>query len=89
MPKRRDFDVEFDNDAELLLAEMEFNGFFIMSFIYFKDEDTPEETNLKYRILDIYNLRLTERERRKNFVIDRDMLNLNRLIVLDKTQSKE
>ena len=89
MPKRRDFDVEFDNDAELLLAEMEFNGLFIMSFIYFKDEDTPEETNLKYRILDIYNLRLTERERRKNFVIDRDMLNLNRLIVLDKTQSKE
>ena len=28
MPKRRDFDVEFDNDAELLLAEMEFNGLF-------------------------------------------------------------
>lgn len=26
MPKRRDFDVEFDNDAELLLAEMEFTG---------------------------------------------------------------
>ena len=25
MPKRGDFDVEFDNDAELLLAEMEFN----------------------------------------------------------------
>jgi len=26
MPKRKDFDIEFDNDAELLLAEMEFNG---------------------------------------------------------------
>ena len=25
MPKRGDFEVEFDNDAELLLAEMEFN----------------------------------------------------------------
>lgn len=25
MPKRGDFDIEFDNDAELLLAEMEFN----------------------------------------------------------------
>ncbi len=25
MPKRRDFEVEYDNDAELLLAEMEFN----------------------------------------------------------------
>jgi transcriptional adapter 2-alpha len=26
MPKRGDFDIEFDADAELLLAEMEFNG---------------------------------------------------------------
>jgi len=25
MPKRGDFDIEYDNDAELLLAEMEFN----------------------------------------------------------------
>lgn len=25
MPKRGDFDIEFDNDAELLLAEMEFS----------------------------------------------------------------
>ncbi len=24
MPKRSDFEVEYDNDAELLLAEMEF-----------------------------------------------------------------
>ena len=26
MPLRGDFDVEYDNDAELLLAEMEFTG---------------------------------------------------------------
>ena len=25
MPKRGDFEVEFDHEAELLLAEMEFN----------------------------------------------------------------
>jgi transcriptional adapter 2-alpha len=25
MPKRRDFEAEYDNEAELLLAEMEFN----------------------------------------------------------------
>lgn len=68
MPLRRGFDVEYDNDAELLLAEMEFN-----------DNETKEFTNLKYRILDIYNMRLEERFRRKNFVIDRDMLNLKRL----------
>lgn len=26
MPKRGDFDYEYDNEAELFLAEMEFNG---------------------------------------------------------------
>jgi transcriptional adapter 2-alpha len=26
MPLRKDFDIEYDNDAELLLSEMEFNG---------------------------------------------------------------
>ena len=31
MPKRGDFDIEYDNDAELLLAEMEFNGTNIIS----------------------------------------------------------
>ena len=31
MPKRGDFEVEYDTEAELLLAEMEFN-----------DEDTKE-----------------------------------------------
>jgi len=86
MPKRRDFDVEFDNDAELLLAEMEFNGFVLgIDFNFWIEDDTQEETDMKFRILDIYNLRLKERENRKNFVIDRDMLNLKRLTVLDKT----
>ena len=44
MPKRRGFDVEFDNDAELLLAELEFT-----------DEDSPTDVELKMKILDIYN----------------------------------
>jgi transcriptional adapter 2-alpha len=34
-------------------------------------------------------MRLDERYKRKDFVIDRDMLNLKRLTVLDKTLSKE
>lgn len=44
---------------------------------------------MKYKIIDIYNLRLDERNKRKDFVIERDMLNLQRLTVLDKTLSKE
>ena len=35
MPLRGDFDFEFDNEAELLLAEMEFNGnLFLFSAVY-------------------------------------------------------
>ena len=44
MPKRGDFEVYYDNDAELLLAEMEFT-----------DEDTEEEKQMKFRLIDIYN----------------------------------
>lgn len=53
-PKRCDFDYEYDNDAELLLSEMEFN-----------EEDKEIEVNMKYKILDIYNSRLDERIKRK------------------------
>jgi len=34
MPLRGDFDVEYDNDAELLLAEMEFLGNFSISYSF-------------------------------------------------------
>jgi transcriptional adapter 2-alpha len=42
-PKRHEFDPEYDNDAELLLADMEF-----------KDNDTETDRELKVRILHIY-----------------------------------
>jgi transcriptional adapter 2-alpha len=63
MPLRGDFDIEYDNDAELLLAEMEFN-----------DDDKPNELNMKYKLLEIYNARLDERIKRKKFVIERGLL---------------
>lgn len=44
--KRHEFDPEYDNDAEQLLAEMEF-----------KDNDTEEERELKLRVLRIYSKR--------------------------------
>ena len=37
MPLRKEFDIEYDNEAELFLAEMEFD-----------DEDTEEEKKIKY-----------------------------------------
>ncbi|EPS71962.1 hypothetical protein M569_02798, partial [Genlisea aurea] len=64
--KRREFDPEYDTDAEKLLADMEF-----------KDNDTEEECELKMRVLRIYSKRLDERKRRKDFILERDLLILN------------
>merc|ERR1719458_2462135 len=57
LPKRGDFEQEYDMDAELLLADMEF----------FED-DTPENIELKNSVIELYNGRLDERIRRKKFV---------------------
>ncbi|CAL0309128.1 unnamed protein product [Lupinus luteus] len=61
--KRQEFDPEYDNDAEQLLAEMEF-----------KDADTEEDRELKLRVLRIYGKRLDERNRRKDFILERNLL---------------
>ncbi|XP_073127088.1 transcriptional adapter ADA2b-like [Henckelia pumila] len=61
--KRRDFQIEHDNDAEKLLADMEF-----------KDSDTDAEHFLKRQMLHVYNRRLDERKQRKDFVLDRSFL---------------
>lgn len=41
--KRQEFEIEYDNDAEQLLADMEF-----------KETDTDAERELKLRVLRIY-----------------------------------
>ncbi|KAH9749887.1 transcriptional adapter ADA2b [Citrus sinensis] len=61
--KRQEFDPEYDNDAEQLLAEMEF-----------KDADSEEERDIKLRVLRIYSKRLDERKRRKDFILERNLL---------------
>ncbi|KAL0407194.1 UNVERIFIED_CONTAM: Transcriptional adapter ADA2b [Sesamum latifolium] len=61
--KRQEFDPEYDNDAEQLLADMEF-----------KETDTEEEREIKLRVLRIYSKRLDERQRRKDFILERNLL---------------
>jgi hypothetical protein len=68
MAKRGDFDVEWDDDAENILADMAF-----------ADDDTPEEYGLKLRLIQIYNERLAERERVKSFVLSRGVLDFEEL----------
>lgn len=45
MPLRGDFDVEHDNEAELLLADMELDP----------EADDPAELQLKLDVIDVYN----------------------------------
>lgn len=78
MPKRGDFEQEYDMDAELLLADMEF----------FED-DTPENVELKNSVIELYNARLDERIRRKKFVIERGLLDLKKVQKFERKKSKE
>ena len=78
LPKRGDFEQEYDMDAELLLADMEFF-----------DDDTPENIELKNNVIELYNARLDERIRRKKFVIERGLLDLKKIQKSERKKSKE
>ncbi|KAE9045135.1 hypothetical protein PR003_g2629 [Phytophthora rubi] len=63
MPLRGDFDVEYDNEAEVILADMEFS-----------ETDHPAERELKLKVIQIYNQKLEKRIERKKFVVERGLL---------------
>lgn len=77
-PKREEFDIEYQNDAELEVSELEFN-----------DDDTPEMRELKMNILKIYNSQLDERFKRKKFVIERNLFDVKKQISFERRLSKE
>lgn len=65
MPRRGDFDIEWENDAEDAIADMEFTP-----------GEPAADRELKLKVLKIYNARLDEREQRKQFVISRKLFDL-------------
>ncbi len=67
MPKRGDFDQEYDGDADTLLADLE----------YF-DDDTDHDIKLKNDVIELYNARIDERIRRKKFVLERGLLDFKK-----------
>jgi len=72
MVRRGDFDVEWDQDAEQTIADMEFS-----------EKDTPSDRELKLAVLTIYNKKLEERQKRKQFVIDRKLLDYRTIQMKD------
>ena len=66
-PKRHEFETEFLNDTEIEISHLEFD-----------DNDKKEDLDIKYDVLKDYNLRIKEREERKNFVFEKGLLDLRR-----------
>lgn len=61
--KREEFEEEHANDAEQSVGDMEF-----------LPGESQEDVELKLQVLEIYNLKLDERERRKQFLMQRPEL---------------
>lgn len=78
MPKRADFVYEWDNEAEDVIAQMEIT-----------DEDSKYEKEIKKRVLEVYNSKLDERQRRKEFVTSRGLLDVKSNEQQDKKRSRE
>ena len=76
--KRNEFDIEYKNDAEILLSELEFN-----------DNDNYEAYNMNYKILQNYNNILDEREERKQLICDKNLFDIKKQINFDKKLSNE
>ena len=62
----------------MILADMEFN-----------DDDDPSERSLKIKIINIYNAKLDERERRKKFILERGLLDYKKQQAIDRRRPKD
>lgn len=68
MPCRREFETEYDNDAESNIREL-----------VFSDEDSSFELKLKLTILKIYMSTLDKRIARRNFVHSHNLVEFKRV----------
>lgn len=77
MPARSDFNLEFDNYAELDIKD-----------IYFHNETDELLEELKLTTVDIYHSRQTQRYRRKLIVRNLGLVNMLRHQMIDRTHSQ-
>ncbi|KAI8818630.1 uncharacterized protein EV422DRAFT_551231 [Fimicolochytrium jonesii] len=78
MPGRKEFETECENDAEHLIKDLEFS-----------DSDSPEDTELKMAMFDMYNSALDRRAERKKFILDRNIVDFRKVQQMEKKRSKE
>lgn len=78
MPLRKEFEVEYNNDAELYIADMEFSP-----------DDSEADVKTKTCILEIYFSRLQEREEKKAFVVEHELIDINEVISRERNMGEE
>ena len=76
--KRKEFEIEYENDIEKEIADIEF----------FED-DSKEELKIKEEVLSMYNKILDERERRKDFVIERKIIDIKQQNIIENRLNKD
>ena len=76
--KRKDYDIEYKNEAEIQMSEIEF-----------REKDNPENININYKNLKNYNNVLDERTERKNFIIEKNLFDIRKQISFVKKLSKQ
>mmetsp|Transcript_45756 Transcript_45756/g.115175 ORF Transcript_45756/g.115175 Transcript_45756/m.115175 type:complete len:612 (-) Transcript_45756:42-1877(-) len=79
MPKRLEFETEYFNDAELLLAEMRTNGV----------DYPPTLQELQVKILQIYNYKLMDRYEKRKFLLDNDVFDAKKAAREERARPKE
>eukprot|EP01122_Echinamoeba_exundans_P011271 TRINITY_DN4428_c0_g2_i1.p1 TRINITY_DN4428_c0_g2~~TRINITY_DN4428_c0_g2_i1.p1 ORF type:complete len:540 (+),score=120.83 TRINITY_DN4428_c0_g2_i1:102-1721(+) len=78
MPMRGEFEIEWDNEAEMPIKDLEVDS-----------RDTPEEKEIKVKLFQIYNARVEEREEKRRFVLERGLHDVKRMAALEKKRTKE
>ncbi|XP_049848372.1 uncharacterized protein LOC126314440 [Schistocerca gregaria] len=78
MPLRGEFEVEWNNDAEHIIKD-----------IMFEPDEPPNETEIKLKLLEIYCIRLNERDEKRQFVLERNLHDIKKMKELEKKRSKE
>lgn len=78
MPKRNDFETEYENEFENIIKDMQFN----------ETEDSPKEIELKLALLKHYCIVLDKREERKEFAFDRELTQFKRMQSIERVRGK-
>ncbi|CAG8514186.1 400_t:CDS:10, partial [Acaulospora colombiana] len=80
MPNRLEFENEFDNDAELVIKDLEIC-----------EQDNKQDFLMKSYVLEIYNKKLHKRAERKKIIFEHNLIDYkkNKLAEEEKYKSKE